>query len=89
MRTPRYQAERFTDSGWDSGTATRKARFVNALLRFIADGCPREKFTPQLYKGLSTHGLLRLHRALRHPRLLRRAAIHAPAASLVPPRAAA
>lgn len=24
--------------------------------RFIADGCPREKFTPRLYKGLSTHG---------------------------------
>ena len=29
-------AEQFTDSGWPSGTAARKARFVNALLGFIA-----------------------------------------------------
>ena len=41
-------AEQFTDSGWPSGTAARKARFVNTLLRFIAADCPREKFTKQL-----------------------------------------
>ena len=49
-------AGQFTDSGWPSGTAARKARFVNALLRFIRADCPREKFTKQLYQGLSTDG---------------------------------
>ncbi|MBN9611837.1 MAG: hypothetical protein BGO15_09150 [Microbacterium sp. 71-23] len=56
MRLPRYTAESFTDSGWDSGTPERKARFVNSLLRFIADDFPRERFTRSLYMGLSTHG---------------------------------
>lgn len=49
-------AEQFTDSGWPSGTAARKARFVNTLLRFIAADCPREKFTKQLYQGLYNDG---------------------------------
>ena len=49
-------AEQFTDSGWPSGTAARKARFVNALARFIAADCPREKFTKQLYQGLYNDG---------------------------------
>ena len=56
MSLTRYRAEQFADSGWDSGTAERKAKFVNALLRFIADGFPEERFTRQLYMGLSTHG---------------------------------
>ncbi|UOR02385.1 hypothetical protein MUN77_03450 [Leucobacter allii] len=29
---------------------------MNALLRFIAADCPRERFTRSLYQGLSTHG---------------------------------
>lgn len=53
---PRYQPDQFVASGWDSGTPERKARFVNALLRFIAADCPRERFTRSLYDGLSTHG---------------------------------
>lgn len=56
MRLPRYTADHFTDSGRESGTAQRKARFVNTFLRFVADGFPRERFTRQLYMGLSTHG---------------------------------
>ncbi len=56
MATPRYRPEQFIDSGWDSGTAERKARFVNSLLRFTADDFPRERFTRPLYLGLSTHG---------------------------------
>lgn len=56
MATPRYRPEQFVDSGWDSGTPERKARFVNSLLRFIADDFPRERFTRPLYLGLSTHG---------------------------------
>lgn len=55
-RTPRYQPAQFVASGWESGTPERKARFVNALLRFIAADCPREHFTRPLYEGLSTHG---------------------------------
>jgi hypothetical protein len=54
--TPRYQPAQFVASGWESGTPERKARFVNALLRFIAADCPRERFTRSLYDGLSTHG---------------------------------
>lgn len=55
-RAPRYQPAQFVPSGWESGTPERKARFVNALLRFIAADCPRERFTRSLYDGLSTHG---------------------------------
>ncbi len=56
MPLPRYRAEVFTDSGWDLGTAERKAKFVNLLLQFIAGDCLRDRFTEQLYKGLSAHG---------------------------------
>ncbi|MFT4081390.1 MAG: hypothetical protein QM638_02285 [Nocardioides sp.] len=56
MALPRYRAEQFQTSGWDSGTPERKARFVNSLLRLIADDFPRERFTRALYLGLSTHG---------------------------------
>lgn len=56
MPLPRYRAEMFMDSGWPSGTAERKTRFVNALLRFIVDGYPRERFTESLYQGVSNHG---------------------------------
>lgn len=52
----RFQATQFEDSGWDSGTPERKARFVNALLKFVAAGCPRERFTRPLYDGLYNHG---------------------------------
>lgn len=53
---PAYRAEAFTDSGWDSGTAQKKARFVNALIRFIDSGYPQAKFTKALYDGLYNHG---------------------------------
>jgi len=46
----------FEPSGYASGTPERKARFVSALVKFIRDGFPRERFTRQLYMGLSTHG---------------------------------
>lgn len=57
-RTPRYRPDQFEASGWESGTPERKARFVNALLRFIAADCPRDRFTRPLYEGLSTDGYL-------------------------------
>lgn len=56
MATARYRPEQFEPSGWDSGTPERKARFVNSLLRFIADDFPRDRFTKALYLGLSNHG---------------------------------
>ena len=56
MAVPRYRAEHFQPSGWDSGTPERKAMFVNSLLRFIAADFPRERFTRNLSLGLSTHG---------------------------------
>lgn len=51
-----YRAEQFSASGWDSGTPERKARFVNALIRFIDAGCPETRFTKALYDGLYNHG---------------------------------
>lgn len=59
MPTPRYRLEQFVPSGWDSGTPERKAKFVNALLRFIAEEFPSERFTRALYLGLSNHGYFR------------------------------
>lgn len=56
MSVARYRPDQFVASGWDSGTPELKARFVNTLLRFIADGYPRENFTRSLYFGLSNHG---------------------------------
>lgn len=56
MPAPRYRPEQFVPSGWDSGTPERKAKFVNSLLRFIADGFPEDRFTRPLYLGLSNHG---------------------------------
>lgn len=55
-RTPRYQPTQFAASGCESGTPERKARFVNALLQFIAADCPHERFTRSLYEALFTHG---------------------------------
>lgn len=56
MNVTREPADRFVDSGYPSGAAARKARFVNALLRFIAADCPEDKFTNQLYEGLYNSG---------------------------------
>lgn len=54
--TARYQPEQFTDSGWPTGTPEKKARFVNALIRFIDAGYPEHLFTQALYEGLHNHG---------------------------------
>ena len=51
-----YRPDQFTDSGWDSGTPEKKARFVNALIRFIDQGYPEVKFSKSLYDGLYCHG---------------------------------
>ncbi|HEX4400162.1 MAG TPA: hypothetical protein VHZ98_02420 [Galbitalea sp.] len=51
-----YQPEQFADSGWDSGTPEKKARFVNVLIRFIDQGYPEAKFSKALYDGLYSHG---------------------------------
>lgn len=52
----RYLPEQFTDSGWNTGTAVKKARFMNALIRFIDTGYPEAQFTTVLYEGLHNHG---------------------------------
>lgn len=50
----RVQPAQFEATKWH--TAERKSRFVNTLLRFINDDCPREKFTKQFYDGLYNDG---------------------------------
>lgn len=52
----RYLPDQFADSGWPSGTSAKKARFVNALIRFIDAGYPESQFTAALYDGLHNHG---------------------------------
>lgn len=56
MPVPRFHPDQFEPSGWDSGMPERKAKFVNSLLRFVADGFPEDRFTRLLYLGLSNHG---------------------------------
>ena len=55
VKIPRFSLEQFADSGYQSGTAAHKARFANGLVKFIAEGFPRRKFTRALYQGLHLH----------------------------------
>jgi hypothetical protein len=52
----RYRPGEFVESGWATGTPAKKARFVNALVRFIDSGYPEAQFTKALYDGLYNHG---------------------------------
>lgn len=54
-KTPRFTPGQFTDSGYKDGTAAAKARFANALVKFIAEGFPAPKFKRALYLGLTLH----------------------------------
>jgi hypothetical protein len=51
LTIPAFTAAEFTPTQWDS--AEDKAKFANALMKFIADEFPRRSFTKSLYQGLS------------------------------------
>jgi len=51
LRTPQLTAADFTSTKFY--TAEDKAWFANALLKFLADDCPRSGFTDRLYVRLS------------------------------------
>jgi hypothetical protein len=51
LTTPAFTAAEFTPTQWDS--AENKARFANALMKFIAHEFPRQSFTKSLYQRLS------------------------------------
>ncbi|WP_157926119.1 hypothetical protein [Methylosinus trichosporium] len=51
LRTPQLTAADFTPTNFH--TADDKAWFANALLKFLADDCPRSGFTDRLYVRLS------------------------------------
>lgn len=51
VKLPQFTENQFTATEW--ATAKEKARMANMFARFIADGCPAEKFTQPLYKRLS------------------------------------
>lgn len=51
IRTPPLDPEFLTPTRW--ATAEEKAKLGNAVLRFIAQGMPVEKFTASLYESLS------------------------------------
>jgi hypothetical protein len=51
LTTPAFTAAEFTPTQWDS--AEDKAKFANALMKFIANEFPRQSFTKPLYQRLS------------------------------------
>ena len=51
LTIPAFTAEEFSPTQWDS--AEDKARFANALMKFIAHEFPRQSFTKSLYQRLS------------------------------------
>ena len=51
LTTPAFVAADFVPTHWDS--AEQKAKFANALLRFVAQDFPRSKFHESFYRRLS------------------------------------
>jgi hypothetical protein len=51
LTTPTFTAAEFTPTQWDS--AEDKARFANALMKFIVHEFPRQSFTKPFYRRLS------------------------------------
>jgi hypothetical protein len=51
LTTPAFVPADFVPTQWDS--AEWKAKFANALMRFIADDFPRSKFHKDLYRRVS------------------------------------
>ena len=51
LTIPAFTTAEFTPTQWDS--AEDKARFANALMKFIAHEFPRQSFTKSLYQRLS------------------------------------
>jgi hypothetical protein len=51
LTTPTFTAAEFAPTQWDS--AEDKAKFANALMKFIANEFPRQSFTRSLYQRLS------------------------------------
>ena len=50
LTTPPFEPRQFTATQWDSAEA--KASFANALMTFIANEFPRQRFTNSLYQRL-------------------------------------
>jgi hypothetical protein len=46
-----FTAKQFTATKFAS--PEKKAHVANSLIAFLADGCPRKKFTPTLYRAVS------------------------------------
>jgi hypothetical protein len=51
LMNPAFTAAEFTATQWDS--ADDKAKFANALMKFVANEFPRQSFTKSLYRRLS------------------------------------
>ena len=52
LTTPAFTAAEFAPTQWDS--AEDKAKFANALMKFIAHEFPRQSFTKPFYRRLSS-----------------------------------
>ncbi len=51
LTTPAFEPDHFTATQWS--TAEDKAKFANALMKFIAHEFPRQSFSNALYQRLS------------------------------------
>lgn len=51
LTTPAFTAAEFTATQWNS--ADDKAKFANALMKFVGNEFPRQSFTKSLYRRLS------------------------------------
>ena len=51
LTTPAFQPDQFIATQWS--TAEDKAKFANALMKFIAHEFPRQSFSKALYQRLS------------------------------------
>ena len=51
LTTPAFEPDHFTATQWS--TAEDKAKFANALMKFIAQEFPRQSFSKTLYQRLS------------------------------------
>ena len=50
---PKFTADQFDPSGYDSGTPVKKAAFANAFVRFVDSGFDRAKFSKSVYTTVS------------------------------------
>src|SRR5271166_5969968 len=60
LTTPAFEPDHFTATQWS--TAEDKAKFANALMKFIADEFPRQSFSKAIYQRLRAANVIEVFR---------------------------